>query len=366
VKILVTGCCGFTGFRVLNRLRAAFAGAVPSVEWTGVDSLIRPGSEINRRTLAESGVRVIHADVRSTSDMDSLPPADWVIDAAASPSVLAGTDGQTSSRQIVEHNLLGTVNLLEYCRRCSSGLILISTSRVYSIEALRELPLEVSGSAFRVVESAAGAALLAASNAGVTERFSTAAPVSLYGATKLASEALALEYQSAFGIPVWINRCGLLAGEGQFGRPDQGIVAWWIHSWQQRRPLKYLGFGGVGHQVRDCLHPDDLADLLLLQMTQSATDRPRLLNVSGGASHAFSLRELSAWCAARFGSHDVQSVDSDRAFDVPWLVLDSSRARAAWDWHPQIARDDLFERIARFAEQNPEWLDLSASGCGSK
>jgi CDP-paratose 2-epimerase len=40
--------------------------------------------------------------------VDALPPADWVIDAAANPSVLAGTGDFTSSRQLLEHNLLGT------------------------------------------------------------------------------------------------------------------------------------------------------------------------------------------------------------------------------------------------------------------
>jgi CDP-paratose 2-epimerase len=47
---------------------------------------------------------------------------------------------------------------------------------------------------------------------GIGVEFSTAAPVSLYGATKLASEIIALEYGAAFGFPVWITRCGVLAG----------------------------------------------------------------------------------------------------------------------------------------------------------
>ena len=56
-----------------------------------------------------------------------------------------------------------------------------------------------------------------------------------------------------------MNRCGVLAGAGQFGRADQGIFAYWVNSWLRGRPLRYLGFGGQGHQVRDCLHPADLA-----------------------------------------------------------------------------------------------------------
>ena len=42
-------------------------------------------------------------------------------------------------------------------------------------------------------------------------------------ARKLASEALALEYHHSFSFPVWINRCGVIAGAGQFGTAEQGI-----------------------------------------------------------------------------------------------------------------------------------------------
>ena len=80
-------------------------------------------------------------------------------------------------------------------------------------------------------------------------RFPPSAPVSLYGATKLASEALALEYGQAFGFPVIVNRCGVLAGGGQFGLAVQGIFSFWIRSYALRRRLKYIGFGGAGHQV---------------------------------------------------------------------------------------------------------------------
>ena len=33
-----------------------------------------------------------------------------------------------------------------------------------------------------------------------------------------------------------------------------------------RRPLRHIGFDGLGHQVRDCLHPADLAPLVLAQL----------------------------------------------------------------------------------------------------
>ena len=159
-----------------------------------------------------------------------------VLETAANPSVLAGVDGRASSRQLVEHNLLGTVNTLEYCRRHKAAFVLLSTSRVYSITPLAALPLQVRDGAFEPDPACPLPPGLTA--AGVREDFSTAPPVSLYGATKLASEQLALEYGGAYGFPVWINRCGVLAGAGQFGRPDQGIFTYWINSWLRRRPLR--------------------------------------------------------------------------------------------------------------------------------
>ncbi len=47
---------------------------------------------------------------------------------------------------------------------------------------------------------------------GIDESFSTQAPISLYGATKLASEVLALEYAETYKLPVFVNRAGVLAG----------------------------------------------------------------------------------------------------------------------------------------------------------
>ena len=323
MKILVTGICGFVG----STLAAALLESVPGLTLYGLDNFIRPGSEVNRENLLKKGVKLFYGDIRSASDFEALPPVDWVIDAAANPSVLAGVDGQTSSRQLIEHNLMGTVNILEYCKRHRAGFFLISTSRVYSIAPLAEAAVEIEGEAFRLKRDQQFPAGLTC--AGISESFSTTPPVSLYGSSKSASELLALEYGETFGFPVWINRCGVLAGAGQFGRPDQGIFAFWINAWLRRIPLKYIGFGGNGYQVRDCLHPRDLAPLLLKQMAQEGAC-PRVTNLGGGADHAMSLAELSRWCAGRFGAHQVASEAAMRRFDIPWLVMDAAQARKTW------------------------------------
>ncbi len=355
MTVLITGACGFVG----STLARAFADSHPHLHLLGFDNLVRRGSEQNRSVLQQLGVRVIHGDLRMASDLESLPAVDFVIDAAANPSVLAGVDGNTSARQLIEHNLIGTLNLLEYCRRQQAGFILLSTSRVYSISALTSIPVEVVDHAYRPSKMASGPAGI--SELGLNEGCSTAAPVSLYGATKLASETLALEYGETFGLPVFINRCGVLAGAGQFGRPDQGIYAYWVNSYLRRKPLKYIGFDGLGHQVRDCLHPRDLITLLLKQLARP--DVPaidRIVNCSGGIGSARSLRQLSNWCATRFGPHHVESELQSRPFDLPWLVLDPSKARRVWGWSPTTTTDEVLAEIADHAQTNPDWLDLSA------
>jgi CDP-paratose 2-epimerase len=356
MRILISGVCGFVGSTLARALAKSPAGH----EIQGIDNFIRPGSETNRAELKRLGAELFYGDLRVASDLESLPPCDWVIDAAANPSVLAGLDGQTSSRQLVEHNLGGTVNLLEHGKRHGAGFILISTSRVYSIAPLAALATTVERQAFKP-NLTGGPKIPGLTMAGVDETFATGAPISLYGATKLASEALALEYGEAFGLPVFVNRCGVLAGAGQFGRPDQGIFAYWLNSWRRRRPLKYIGFGGEGHQVRDCLHPRDLVSLLESQFGApklSAGDR--VINAAGGAGSATSLRQLSAWCAGKWGAQAVAADPAPRPFDLPWLVLDSAKAERLWKWRPQTGVPAILEEIAAHAEAHPDWLDLSA------
>ena len=353
MRILISGACGFVGSTLARSLAESGAGH----SLFGFDNFIRPGSESNRDALKKIGVKLFHGDLRAPSDLETLPAVDWVIDAAANPSVLAGVDGKTSSRQLIEHNLGGTVNMLEFCKTHRTGFILLSTSRVYSIPPLASLPVEVADHAFRPLSPLPPGL----TPAGVSEEFSTAAPVSLYGSTKLASEALALEYGATFDFPVFINRCGVLAGAGQFGRADQGIFAYWLNAHLRQRPLNYIGFGGHGHQVRDCLHPRDLAPLLVKQFAAPALPASdRIVNFSGGAASALSLRQLTDWCDAAFGPHPIASDPKPRPFDIPWMVLDSGRAARLWSWRPTTPTTAILEEIATHARANPAWLDLSA------
>ncbi len=352
MKILITGICGFAGTSIAKTLLQSHS----NLQIFGLDNFSRKGSELNTSQLTDIGIDLIRGDIRSQSDIDALPKADWVIDCAANPSVLAGLDGQSSSRQLMEHNLIGTINLLEYCKRNKPGLILLSTSRVYSASELASLPVESTDQRFELSKSN----VAGISDSGISEDFPTSAPLSLYGASKLASETLILEYGESFGFPIWINRCGVLAGAGQFGKADQGIFSFWIHSFRENKPLKYIGFNGTGHQVRDALHPKDLVPLLSQQMLEPDWEAPKIMNLGGGIENSMSLKELSTWCEERFGSNKVISSEEVRQMDAPWIVMDSKVAQNAWNWHVETKIENILNEIAQHAEENTTWLNQTS------
>jgi CDP-paratose 2-epimerase len=408
MHLLITGGCGFVGSRIAKWFLAngpassgnASSGSfTPELKITLVDNLMRPGSQTNRAPLECLGAEVILGDLRQRDFVESLPACNWVIDCAANPSVLAGLGSaaldapanipsqanQSPSQNLVDHNLGGTIHLLEYCKRHRAGMVLVSSSRVYSIRELSGIPHRIKNSVLEFdwdrIESEN--LIPGLSRQGIDERFSIEPPLSLYGATKLASEWLAKEYSNAFDFPLWINRCGILAGSGQFGKADQGIITYWMHRFLYRHPLRMLGFQGSGAQVRDCLHPDDLARLVQLQIGESIGEsqgrqtqqplqnqpslrsKPITVNVSGGIESAFSLQELHEWCARRWGSErfgavsELQRIDQPRPYDAPWIVLDSNKARQTWNWEPLRDRLSIWEEIAEHAEENPNWLQIS-------
>jgi CDP-paratose 2-epimerase len=352
MRILVTGCAGFVGSTICHELRRL------REDWTicGLDNLSRAGSETNVRGLVEADVHFVRGDVRCETDFETFSDIDFVIDAAANPSVLAGTSG-IGSRQLIDQNLVGTINTLEFCRRLRAGLILLSSSRVYSINDMMSIPLLEGANRYEYGDLSAISGISAE---GISESFSTKPPVSLYGVTKLASELMAMEYSYSFGLPIYINRCGVMSGEGQFGIPSQGIVSFWIANALSGKQMRYTGQGGKGFQVRDLLHPKDLVRLLVQQI-EAKYSSCSVYNVSGGISSAFSLCELTNFCSYAGLSPMVNSDSSNRPNDVPHVVLSSSRVMSDFSWQPEIGRDEIFRLVLEFLSSRADWLRISGN-----
>ncbi|MEI6523516.1 MAG: NAD-dependent epimerase/dehydratase family protein [Bacteroidota bacterium] len=345
MKILITGAAGFVGCKIVEYLRSSDK----SVELFGIDNLSRKGSESHIGQLEKLGCTFFKGDISIQSDIMALPKVNWVIDCAAEPSVLAGLDG--GSLNLINNNLTGTFYLLEKCKQDNAGFIMLSTSRVYSINVLNSVPFCSNGKSFEIPTS--GNLPIGFSEKGVAEHFSTSAPISLYGATKLASEVLALEYHYSFGFPVWINRCGVIAGPGQFGKIDQGIFSYWVYQYLLNKPLSYIGFGGTGLQARDLIHPCDIYNIINLQINAPVDNSPRIINLGGGVQNTLSLFELNVFCDTHIQTNKtIGSVPENRIFDIPYYSTDFSLAHSYWNWEPSVSAHEILDQILVYGRNN--------------
>ena len=325
--VLITGGAGFVGANLAVALKTAFAG----LKVTAFDNLKRRGSELNLPRLREHGVQFLHGDIRCREDVADWPKFDLLIDCAAEPSVQAGLDG--SPLPLIENNLSGTIYCLETARRHQAAVLFLSTSRVYPIAPVNELHFREEATRFVWTGQEQ---LPGFSPAGIAESFPLSGPRSLYGATKLAAELLLQEYAFSYHMPVLINRCGILTGPWQMGKVDQGVITLWTARHVFGTPLRYLGYGGGGKQVRDVLHVDDLFALLVRQMERISWWDGRVYNVGGGPQVSVSLCELTDYCRQITGCTVPLSSDpATSPVDVRIYLTDYAKVARDFDWAPQ-------------------------------
>ena len=347
MKILVTGGAGFVGSHLAMSVIQAFTGR----RVIALDNLKRRGSELNLPRLHSSGVEFIHGDVRNLADLD-FTELDWIIECSAEPSALAGRSGDMD--YLVQTNLLGTYHCLELARKHRAKMVFLSTSRVYPILPIQQLPYKEQETRFSLGSKSHCRGV---SQKGISEDFTLEGARTLYGATKLASEMLIAEYVDAFDLDIVINRCGVLTGPWQMGKVDQGVVVLWLVRHFFGGNLSYIGFGGSGKQVRDLLHIADLADLVILQLQNIEQHRGQIYNVGGGLENSVSLQELTKTCQELTGNEIPISSDSEnRPGDIPWFVTDSSKIKEKTGWNPQRPLKEIFQEILYWLEEHQQAL----------
>ncbi len=344
MKCLVTGGAGFVGSTLALALKRDVAG----LDVVALDNLRRRGSELALPRLRAGGVTFRHGDIRSADDLADAGPFDVLIECSAESSVHAGYDGNPG--YVLDTNLVGAARCLEAARRQGAAVIFLSTSRVYSIAALRALPLERRGDRVALPDRAEGPGW---STRGIAEKFSTSGSRSLYGTTKLAAELLVEEFHAMYGVPTIVNRCGLIAGPWQMGKSDQGLLAFWAARHEYGGPLSFTGFGGLGLQVRDVLHVADLYDLVRTQMQSLSQLSGGVFNAGGGEANSISLVELTARCGDCSGrTLDIGRVPDTRDFDIPYYVTDNTAVTAATGWAPTRSVDAVLDDVFEWLRKN--------------
>ena len=349
MRILITGGAGFVGSSLALMLKRDRPDAVVCA----FDNLRRRGSELALARLKGAGVEFVHGDVRSPDDLTEVGPFDLLLECSAEPSVHAGYAGNPA--YVLQTNLNGTIHCLDAARRHTADFIFLSTSRVYPIERLRGLPLEVRGGRLDIPRQASG---IGWSHRGIASEFPLAGYRSLYGATKLASELIIDEYRAMYGMRTIVNRCGVISGPWQMGKVDQGFVVLWAARHLYGGSLTYSGFGGEGFQVRDVLHVADLYDLLRTEMTGMARLSGAVFNVGGGFDNSVSLAELTALCRSRAGaSIPIEPKPDTSEADVPYYVSDNVAVTASTGWSPQRTIDVILDDIFAWLQEHRATLE---------
>jgi CDP-paratose 2-epimerase len=343
--ILITGGAGFVGSTLAIRMRRRF----PDARIVVADSIKRRGSEFNLPRLAEERIEFVHADVRNPEDL-AFPGLefDLLLECSAEPSVLAGVS--TGPVYLINTNLVGTVNCLEIARRTGADIVFLSTSRVYPISTIEAIAVEESADRYDIAELQS---IPGVSAAGISEAFPLEGVRSLYGTTKLCSEMIIEEYGDMYGLNYVIDRCGVITGPWQMGKADQGVFALWMGKHYFGRPLKYIGYGGTGKQVRDLISIDDLADLIEIQLADLGGLPHRTYNVGGGVASSLSLAQTTALCQEITGNRiEIERIPENRALDVRIYITDNSRITQDTRWAPARTPRDVLNDIFGWIREN--------------
>ena len=352
-NVLITGGAGFIGSNLGITLKHKY----PGLNIVALDNLKRRGSELNLPRLKENDVRFIHGDIRNPEDLIFDFDVDLMIECSAEPSVLSGV---ANPAYMVNSNLTGTVNCLEVCRKHKADIVFLSTSRVYPYRAINDIPVIESETR---LQWKPGKSIPGWSEYGISEKFTTQGPRTLYGATKLSSELIIQEYMAQYGIRGVINRCGVIAGPWQFGRVDQGVFTLWMLAHYFKRSLYYIGF--KGKQVRDILHVSDLCRLIDMEISDIGKVDGKTFNIGGGCASNLSLLEATELCQKITGNKiTIKKQSKARQGDVGIYISDTRIVQRDTGWRPKESAKDIMDGIYQWISANESSIKKTLLGKG--
>jgi UDP-glucose 4-epimerase len=282
----VTGGAGFIGSHLVDRLVSRGPGTV-------YDDLSVGKREHLAGPLATGQVHLEVADLREVDRLErALAGHDLVFHLAANPEARWGLE---NPRLDLEQGTLVTANVLEAMRRTGA----------------RRLVLASSGTVYGDTPDACAE--------GDLGRL----PISLYGASKLASEALVSAYVECFGLRAWIFRFGNVVGP----RGTHGAALDFLH--RLRRDPTALEVLGDGRQAKPYVWVGDVVSAILYTLERASAP----LNVFNIAPpDVTTVARIAELCVAASANPraPIRYLGGDRGWpgDIPRSRLDSTRLEA--------------------------------------
>ncbi len=315
MKILITGGCGFVGTNLALYLHSK------GLKINCLDNLSRKGSIYNLNLLKEKKIKNYKIDISNYKKVHKLPRYDFIIDCCAEAAVeLSKKDVD----KVINTNFLGTLNILKKAKKDKSKVIFLSSSRVYPIKDMNNIiNKKIIKSKIQIKKT-------------FDEKDNILGPKTIYGFTKLSSEMLLEEFSYAFGLKFIINRCGVISGPLQFGKQDQGFVSLWIWKHLNKNKMNYIGYGGLGNQVRDVLHIYDLCDLIFLQIKKFNNINNKMFTVGGSKKSYVSLKQLTKICENITGNKiKFGKISKTSIYDIPYFITSNNIVTKIYKWKPK-------------------------------
>lgn len=299
MRVLVTGGAGFIGSHVVERL----------IEH-GCDVAVLDNLSTGREENLPRGTRLYRADVTSweIGEIFERERPECVIHQAAQIDVRKSVADPVFDAKV---NILGSINLLEQCRRTGvRKVIYASSAAVYgdpqTVPVSEEHPiLALSG----------------------------------YGVSKHTVEHYLEVYRELYGLDYTVLRYANVYGPRQDPLGEGGVVAIFTHRIARRLPVTIYG---DGEQTRDYVYVGDVAEANLLALTRGGA---QILNVSTGIE--VSVNQLVSTLQELAGREVEVHYASERPGEIRRSALDNSRACRALEWAPRVSlRKGLQEVLA--------------------
>jgi UDP-glucose 4-epimerase len=313
MKAFVTGCAGFIGSHLTDRLLAN------GCEVVGFDNFSSGQHRFLERARQDSRFRLVEADLLDCEALNSaMRGSDCVFHLAANADVRRGTE---QPRKDLEQNTIATHNVLESMRANGVRKIAFtSTGSVYGEAAIVPTPEDAP---FPV-------------------------QTSLYGASKLACEGLIGAYCEGFGLQGWIFRLVSILGE----RYSHGHVFDFFR--QLCSDSTQLQVLGNGRQRKSYLYVQDCIDAVLLAMSR-AGGKVNVFNL--GVDSYCEVRDSIGWICAALGVRPrVTYSDGERGWvgDIPFIYLETRRITEL-GWKPRLNIEQGVVRTLEYLRSN-RWL----------
>ena len=292
-KVIVTGGAGFIGSHLVGRLLSQ------DNEVTVIDNLSSGRMEFLKTHLDDPNFKLIKLDLLEQEKLKkAIRGADIIYHLAANPDVRLGAE---NTRIHLEQNIIATYNVLEAMRiNKQQNLVFTSTSTVYGEAAVFPTP----------------------------ENYGPLIPISLYGASKLACEALITSYCGSFDMKSWIFRFANIVGE----RSTHGIIIDFINK-LKNNPAS-LEILGDGQQRKSYLHVSDCIDAILFAVERSH-EMANIFNI--GSNDTINSKEIGEIVVSEMGLKDVKFTytGGKRGWigDVPRMLLSIEKLQAL-GWKP--------------------------------